>query len=184
MRIGAVVSVACVLLCAGAASALTADESGGDFDSAYARAPVFELDLGINTVSGVYDGPEDDEAFRRDSFFITVPNGAILRSGSLTLTNRSGDFNGTTYELSILFTFLSSQTFAGPGSASTVFESLMPLVADTYFFNNVALTSATGAIDTEWSFAFDVAAVPVPPAAPLLIGAVAALGLLRRRRAG
>lgn len=157
------------------------------------------LDLGINTVSGsafLESGDNPDREIDFDDFILTVQPNHELVSASFEWTLISGVGANTQYRLfdGIVAdpngpTDLSGLAVVPLGTAPTggatgMFEAVLSLFAGQYLLDHVAIGFiGNDNADFDYTWTFNVAVVPLPPAAWLFIsGLLVMVGFSRRQR--
>ena len=192
--LGCTFLVCCSVAVPGEALAFVYDEAiDGDLPSS--GGSPFDLDLGINTVTGEITfsgnnvGPSDFDAFR-----FNVPVGSLLDSISIDidlLDVGSGVFSNAGW---ILSSGGPTEFVTIPSTGENLFESQLPLSSGEYAVANTSLSGALAINEfrtAAYTFSLNVVSEsvpePVPEPASLLglaaIGAVAAGGVLKKKAA-
>ena len=167
----------------------------GDLPGAAFPLPVLAFDVGTNTVSGQFGRNRTGRA-DFDSFAFTIPSGAVLVSGGVTLTDVQGDITNSGW----VFFSGSADAFTGtqlealnvlsPGTASL---TPVPLGPGTYNMTQTAFGIEPALFDphtANYTFQFDVRAevataavsAPAPAGLVLALTGLSALAVVRRRK--
>lgn len=183
-----------------AASAAVVISESTDFDDSSSFFPgastIGTLALGETTVQGNLSGTcasrdcnGASAGDTQDSFLFTVAAGQELVGGSVSSAVNTG-LSGLTYSVSLRGPStpgsLEFETFSAAGGGTFLGS---PLAAGQYSLSVFGQSAdEDGAYDLDWTVSLTTretadGVVPLPASLPLLFGAVAALGLARRRTA-
>lgn len=165
---------------------------GGDLAEESPWEPSLLLGVGINTVSGSAFWNTTTDAADFDSFRFRIPVGTKLVGISFTSELVGSSTAGYLFIDTFLDTFnpitLLAREFIyvigdpGPPSPGTL-SSALPLFAGEYLLFQGSL-GAGSSHSTSWTYTWVLEVVPVPEPSGMLVlaGALAALGVARRRR--
>jgi hypothetical protein len=170
-----------------AAAPVSYQESVGGDLAGFSPLTVFTLDAGINTISGRY-GETSLTSFDWDSFAFLVPDGIVLDSVAVTISDAVNDpaqafwgmFTGTVWNAG---TLLGSLFPESPGASSFA----GPFDAGSYNISVLGFGRAgtePGLVDYTFSLtAHSTAQVSEPSPLALLAAACIVCGIARRRKA-
>lgn len=201
MHLKALLSAAAVACIAGSGQALTIQEATfGEYsdtnDPTAVTDSIGTLDFGLNSVSGrittdcslqggLFEcdmGPD-----RGDAFLMTIAAGEALLSVNLTTFGTGPAGYRPTFAMvdAVSFNFVSNDVFAVFNSTSSIIDTV-PIGAGTYVFAvGQGLADAAGRAEYDWELSFEVGAAPViplPAGLPLMLGALGAMAIVRRKR--
>jgi hypothetical protein len=179
--LGAAIIAAGAMLTANASAAPLVYDEAVDGDIA-ANATIFNLDFGINTVSGTVSGLNTNIGFDADFFDATLPANAILESIQLTVTAAAGGngFIPNKFQYSIDANppvILFPNSFGGNLDISL---SLAAALLETVGLNGIqSLAVADYQITINVS---EASVVPIPAALPLFLGGLGMMGFVGKRK--
>lgn len=147
---------------------------------------VFTLDVGLNTISG--SDAFTTSGFDVDAFSVVVPVGMSLTSVTYGFSNvnllpgtTNLGFGNATIDNGTTVIDLYSTNIVTATSPISMFSSLLPLSANNYgLSNNLRRQGDGGTWDYTWTF--EVAAVPIPPALWLFgSGLLGLIGMAKKK---
>jgi hypothetical protein len=174
--LGLVVSISATI--SHAAPTIYHESVGGDLEYNYTTTtmPTFTLDVGANTISGVFGVGDFPDPSDFDHFAFNIPAGLMLTGGQVTLLDTTGNINFSRWDLydgDVLGGNITANiTVDSPGTAAIPARG-----AGQYSF----WQQTVGGVGSS-SYTFTLNVAPVPEPATLALLALAATPLLRPRR--